>query len=110
VKRRLRHVSIREIHLVLPEHDSVWTVWSDALVDPISGGSEERAKTCVLERRVVIRGDPEQYVRSPDGSWYRWDSAEWVLRPEGGAAVWCAADDCPACACPFIPGSCSAAA
>ena len=91
-----------------PECDSEWTVWSDALVDPIAAGTEEHCKSCILEKRVIVNGIPEQYMRSPDDVWYHWDGSDWVLRPEGGAVPWCEIDDCPAVSCPFIPGSCSA--
>ena len=63
-----------------PEHDDEWTVWSDALADPIAGGSEEHCKTVIREGAVVVAGVREQALRSPDGIWYRWDGQEWSLR------------------------------
>lgn len=86
-----------------------WTVWSEALVDPIAGGSEEHCKSGIREGRLVVYGVPEQFLRSPDGDWFRWDGQEFVPRAEGGAVNWCEADDAPAVSCPHIPGSCSAA-
>jgi hypothetical protein len=77
---------------------------------PVAYGTEEHCKRVIREKLVVIRGVPEQVLRPPAGDWYRWDGAEWVPDPEGGAVPWCDTDDCPAVACPQIPGSCSAPA
>jgi hypothetical protein len=96
-------VSLRMNWNVLPAHDRAWTVWSEALVDPVSLGDEEHAKSCIRDGRVKVRGVPDQFLRSPAGVWYRWDGSEFVLRPEGGAVRWCDLDDCPAVSCPLIP-------
>jgi hypothetical protein len=99
---------MKDLHPPHPGSETQWTVWSDALVDPLAAGDEAHAKSCVLEKRVVIYGDPEQYVCSPDGGWYRWDGQDWAPRPEGGGVVWCEADDGPAVSCAHLYGACSA--
>ena len=91
-----------------PQDGKFWTVWCEALVDPVSAGTEEHCKSSILERRVKVDGDPAQVLRSPAGEWFKWDGREWVTRPEGGAVAWCEIDDCPAVTCPHLgswPGS-----